>query len=105
MVKKRTFSKEPDLTALAAKLIRKADTRGRRAPISPTLRKRVLAAHGNRCAYCGIESKHLELDHVVPVSQGGTTTEDNLVPACRACNLCKGKKLYEEWQERIGNRG
>ncbi len=44
------------------------------------------------CRYCGLNGRdfahwlHLCLDHVVPRSQGGADTEDNLVVACHSCN-------------------
>jgi len=103
MPKNATFS-VADSTALAAKLIKMADTRGRRAPISKAMRKRIIEAHGSRCFYCGRESKPLEIEHMLPVSRGGTTTENNLVPACKACNLKKHSQTYEEWQTRRGRR-
>ncbi|MEU6633832.1 HNH endonuclease [Streptomyces parvus] len=51
---------------------------------------------GYRCAYCGESAEHL--DHVMPLSRGGTDTEDNMVPACAKCNLSKGAKTLEEWR-------
>jgi 5-methylcytosine-specific restriction endonuclease McrA len=40
------------------------------------------------CAYCGSGSS-LTLDHITPLSKGGTHTTDNLVLACSACNSSK----------------
>jgi len=58
----------------------------------------VVAKHGGKCAYCGLKTSHLELDHVVPVSKGGLHTLDNVAPACRACNTSKGNRaLGTEW--------
>jgi 5-methylcytosine-specific restriction endonuclease McrA len=37
------------------------------------------------CAYCG-HSPAGTVDHVVPVSEGGRTVEENCVPACEPCN-------------------
>ena len=34
-----------------------------------------------------------ELDHILPVTQGGTHTKDNVAIACRKCNIRKGNKL------------
>lgn len=52
-----------------------------------------------RCAYCFVSliglSKHL--DHVHPLSKGGTDTIDNLVYTCPTCNISKGPKLLSEW--------
>jgi 5-methylcytosine-specific restriction endonuclease McrA len=47
------------------------------------------------CAYCGDEAD--EIDHVRPISQGGTNVLSNLVPACRTCNSSKGPKVLTEW--------
>lgn len=43
-------------------------------------------AYRNRCAYCSKRPRRLTQDHVVPVSKGGGTTPDNIVPACGPCN-------------------
>ncbi|MGK5083949.1 HNH endonuclease [Bdellovibrionota bacterium FG-1] len=52
------------------------------------------------CYYCGqrVESRQLTMDHVVPLARGGTSTEGNIVAACRECN--REKKL-ETPAERI----
>jgi 5-methylcytosine-specific restriction endonuclease McrA len=43
-----------------------------------------------RCAYCQVPGKRLQLDHLYPIGRGGGHVLENLVPACRACNLAKG---------------
>lgn len=63
----------------------------------PYSRLEILIRWKNRCAYCGALAEHL--DHVVPLSKGGTDTEDNMVPACAGCNLSKGAKTLAEWAE------
>lgn len=55
--------------------------------------KEVLDAYGRRCAYCGRLPVRITLDHVVPVSWGGSHTHANVVPACQRCNSRKGDKL------------
>ena len=63
-----------------------------RQAIPPQLRFRVLQRDAFRCFYCGRTARdgaQLHLDHVVPVSAGGATSEDNLLTACDACNLGK----------------
>ena len=49
----------------------------------------ILVAYKRRCAYCGRKPKKLTQDHVIPVSKGGGTTPDNIVPACSSCNASK----------------
>jgi endonuclease I len=51
----------------------------------------------NECAYCGTFSDSLERDHVVPLSDGGGTTLQNIVPACMPCNRSKGNKSLSQW--------
>jgi 5-methylcytosine-specific restriction endonuclease McrA len=41
------------------------------------------------CQYCG-DSDNLTFDHLIPKSQGGRTTWENVVTACAPCNLEKG---------------
>jgi 5-methylcytosine-specific restriction endonuclease McrA len=40
------------------------------------------------CVYCG-SADRLELDHVVPMSRGGTNRPENVVIACCPCNRRK----------------
>jgi len=45
--------------------------------------------HGQRCVKCGSVGR-LTVDHVLPLSQGGTNDIHNLQPLCRSCNSLKG---------------
>lgn len=47
----------------------------------------VIPVEGQLCSYCGAVAT--SLDHVTPIANGGATTEDNLVPACKSCNSSK----------------
>ncbi len=64
----------------------------------PCSRRGVLARDRETCQYCGVQPGrlHLTVDHVVPRSQGGLTTWDNVVAACRECNHRKGGRTPEE---------
>lgn len=47
-----------------------------------------------RCFYCGVEvGDTYHVDHVVPLSRGGSNWPENLVIACPPCNISKGNKL------------
>lgn len=52
--------------------------------------------YGWCCAYCrtSLTTATLEMDHVIPISKGGTNWPSNLVPACRPCNRRKSDKLW-----------
>lgn len=49
------------------------------------------ALYDHRCAYCGrpLYTGSLTVDHVKPISRGGSNWPANLVPACKACNQRK----------------
>lgn len=47
-----------------------------------------------RCLCCG-QQKPLTVDHVVPLSQGGTNYIDNIQPLCETCNKSKGNKIID----------
>jgi 5-methylcytosine-specific restriction endonuclease McrA len=51
-----------------------------------------------RCQYCGKTPgvRDLNIDHVFPRSRGGPDTWENLVTACRACNVLKANRTPEE---------
>ena len=55
-------------------------------------RRNLFARDQSRCQYCGkkFPTSELTLDHVVPRSQGGQTTWENIVCACVECNSRKG---------------
>lgn len=54
------------------------------------------AQFGHRCAYCGTTG-NLQIEHVVPISCGGTHVLSNIVPACKGCNFSKRDKDAESW--------
>jgi len=50
------------------------------------------------CAYCSTPLHgNYHVDHVIPLSRGGSNNPDNLVLACATCNTSKGDKLISEW--------
>lgn len=59
----------------------------------------VMARQGKSCTYCGDTSGPFHLDHIFPVSKGGTNAPSNLTLACQRCNLSKGDKTLREWME------
>lgn len=63
-----------------------------RRDIGDARRFQVLQRDRFRCRYCGAHGSEVELhiDHVKPLSAGGSNAITNLVTSCRACNLGKG---------------
>jgi hypothetical protein len=75
---------------------RPAGARDPRLEVRPKMRFTVLQRDGFRCRYCGATAQdaRLDVDHVVSVRDGGTNTLENLVTACRECNIGKhGRSL------------
>lgn len=71
---------------------------GQRTLMTSKLRQAIKERDGFACKSCGIstsEEPHLllEIDHIIPVSKGGMTTEDNLQTLCWKCNRSKGAKV------------
>jgi 5-methylcytosine-specific restriction endonuclease McrA len=65
--------------------------------VPTALRAFILDRDGHRCTYCGGEGVPLQCDHVVPYSRGGATEAENLVAACKPCNVRKKNRTPEEW--------
>lgn len=56
-------------------------------------RKTVYANYNGKCAICGkaVKFKDMRINHITPLSAGGTNDFKNLQIACRSCN---GMKSY-----------
>lgn len=64
------------------------------------LREDIKKRDNYTCKKCGVsiqDEPHLllEIDHIVPISKGGLTTEDNLQTLCWKCNRLKGFKIED----------
>jgi 5-methylcytosine-specific restriction endonuclease McrA len=49
------------------------------------------------CAVCG-SNKQTTIDHIIPISRGGTHSIGNLQPLCKSCNSSKHQKVMTEWK-------
>ena len=61
-------------------------------------KKELTKLYSSNCFYCG-KNKSIEIDHVIPLSRGGTHSIGNLVSACRNCNARKNNKTIMEWRK------
>ena len=79
---------------------------GKKRKINNPMHKRkvIYKNQGGKCAFCGKElqvndytsqNNYLTLDHILPVSRGGSNGLKNLQGLCRQCN-CKKQDDYEE---------
>lgn len=93
------------------------------ASLTKAQRSKLHGMYGGRCAYCGeVLTKTWQADHKEPVGRQGkwvfgkymqTGAMDwperdcieNLVPACRPCNIHKSVYSLEEWRRILQNSG
>lgn len=73
----------------------KANNRGRGRPWR-VLRSEILKRDNRICFYCGVPEA-TTVDHVTPISRGGTDSPTNLVACCKRCNFRKGEKTADEF--------
>lgn len=60
--------------------------------------KRQYEAQKGRCYYCQAKvGDNYHVDHVIPLSRGGSNGPENIVVACVSCNTSKRDKLPHEW--------
>lgn len=83
---------------LAEKVKFKKSAEGQRALMTSSLRKKIIKRDNCTCKMCGASTRTepnllLEVDHIIPISKGGLTTEENLQTLCWKCNRSKGSKI------------
>ena len=71
---------------------------GQRALMTQSLRNWIKERDDYTCQMCGLSTSQeknllLEIDHILPVSKGGITSENNLQTLCWKCNRSKGSKV------------
>ncbi len=71
---------------------------GQRALMTSSLREKIKSRDNFCCKKCSLsirEEKNLllEIDHIIPLSKGGLTSEENLQTLCWRCNRTKGSKI------------
>lgn len=71
---------------------------GQRALMTSSLREKIKQRDKYTCKKCGLSVEDepnllLEIDHIIPLSKNGLTTEDNLQTLCWKCNRSKGSKI------------
>jgi hypothetical protein len=75
-------------------------------PLTSEEGHRILERDRYRCQYCGLDgmsnfenSLVMSVDFVVPRARKGKKDPHNLVASCRACNLIKGKRVFNSLEE------
>lgn len=65
----------------------------------------ILVRDNYQCKGCGInvvrskkyKPNQATIDHMIPLSRGGSHTRDNLITLCHQCNSVKSDKTWDEW--------
>jgi len=65
-------------------------------------RRAIFARDEHRCGYCGGPAD--SIDHVMPRSRGGLNVWENVIAACRPCNLAKRDRTPEEAGMRLSKK-
>jgi 5-methylcytosine-specific restriction endonuclease McrA len=85
----------------------RAHTRNRRAKEQnaigthkPKDIENIYLSQDGKCKYCDKPvGNKFHVDHIVPISRGGTNYPNNLVITCQSCNDSKGNKFLSEWRD------
>src|SRR5436190_9328903 len=75
-------------------------------PLTSTEGHAVLARDHYRCRYCGLDAESsfensliMTVDFVMPQVHKGKKSPENLVAACRPCNVIKGHRKFHSFEE------
>ncbi len=86
---------DPDWVERKRLSVRKA--RKKRGTYSGPSKKDLYERHGGRCHWCKSDLpasfSDWHMDHVIPLSRGGTDSPENVVASCRKCNAIKAAKI------------
>jgi 5-methylcytosine-specific restriction endonuclease McrA len=76
------------------------------APLTSKEGHKILERDLYRCQYCGLDgmadfdnSLVMTVDFVLPRARKGGKKPENLVAACRACNVIKGHRVFKNFEE------
>jgi hypothetical protein len=77
-----------------------------RIGISKKIRFEIFKRDGFKCQYCNASPPNvtLEVDHIVPISKGGTNQEENLITACFDCNRGKSNRELNSINESLSEK-
>ncbi|MGX9673482.1 HNH endonuclease [Mycobacterium sp. HM-7] len=86
------------IETLSQKIRWRKSAAGQRALMTSRLRNAIKARDNHTCRYCSVSlaaEPHLllEVDHIIPISRGGLSTQENLQTLCWRCNRTKSNKV------------
>lgn len=83
---------------------------GQRSLMTKLLREKIKQRDNYTCQNCSNSIQKepnllLEIDHILPISKGGITSENNLQALCWKCNRSKGAKIIPDALKEPGRQG
>jgi hypothetical protein len=57
--------------------------------LNESSRANLIETFGSKCAMCELEPETFEIDHIIPLANGGTNEIENLQPLCTDCHKSK----------------
>lgn len=98
---KRYFEENPEKAATYARN-RRAKLRDAEGTHTDEDVERILNEQDFRCVYCDVDiSDEYHIDHITPISRGGSNWPDNLQGLCPPCNLSKSSLTDMEFRMRL----
>ena len=93
---RRYAQKHPD-KLLAQSHLRRARKQANGGTYTPEQWEALKNTYDHRCLCCGKREPDIKLtlDHVVPLSRGGSNDISNIQPLCRFCNTSKGSRTID----------
>jgi hypothetical protein len=71
--------------------------------VSSALREEIMRRDNRQCRECGA-TRYLEIDHILPISHGGTGEASNLQVLCRSHNRAKRNRLARDSAEQLATQ-
>ena len=67
------------------------------------IRRQVYNCQNGKCSMCGEKISYMKftVDHVIPISKGGSNTIDNMEAMCDMCNQMKKDYLKRDFLKHI----
>lgn len=93
---KKVNNSQPDKKKPKKNQIKVNPKKVRNRYISTSIRVDVFKRDNFRCVFCGATSKQtqLQVDHIIPVSKGGSNDLNNLQTLCWECNRGKSDRIF-----------
>jgi 5-methylcytosine-specific restriction endonuclease McrA len=69
-----------------------------RTTIPQKFKEYIFQKYNSRCNFCG-SNINLQIDHLIPISRGGTDDLDNLQLLCIDCNKLKSNRIFKNGKD------